>query len=141
MFPVAPRVTQYGSHPSRRWIEDPGDPVWFWFVFNGPHGERFSWHRDASRGSNSLELLRDFIAEREASSPGFFDSARAVALKAIQLPDVVMIRTAIQVLCVVGTDDDMEIIQPLLEHTVQEIKVDAQCCLFERRVRRASDAG
>ena len=134
-------MTQYGSHPSRRWIEDPGDPVWFWFVFNGPHGERFSWHRDTSKGSNNLELLRDFIAEREASSPGFFDSARAVALKAIHLPDVMMIRTAIQVLCVVGTDDDMEIIQPLLEHTVQEIKVDAQCCLFERRARRASDAG
>jgi hypothetical protein len=75
------------------------------------------------------------------SSPGFLDSARAVALKAIKLPDAVMIRKAIQVLCVVGTDDDMEIIQSLLKHMAPEIRVDAQCCLFERRVRKTSDAG
>ncbi len=129
-------MTQYGAHPSRRWIEDPGDPVWFWFVFNGPHGERFSWHRDIPRGASDLELLRDFIGERQASSSGFFDSVRAVALKAIRLPDVLMIRTAIQVLCVVGTDEDLEIIRPFLKHAVEEIKADARCCLFERGVRR-----
>ena len=28
------RMTSYGTHPSRRWIADPSDPVWFWFVFN-----------------------------------------------------------------------------------------------------------
>jgi hypothetical protein len=52
-----------------------------------------------------------------------------------------MIRTAIQVLCVVGTDEDMEVIKPLLKHTTDEIKVDAQCCLFERGFRKTSDAG
>jgi hypothetical protein len=123
-------MTQYGSHPSRRWIEDPGDPVWFWFVFNGPHGQRFSWDR------YTIDLLRDFIQERDASSPGFVDSARAVALKAIKLPDVVMIRTAIQVLCVVGTDEDLEVIKPLLKHATEEIRVDARCCFFERGIHR-----
>jgi hypothetical protein len=128
-------MAQYGSHPSRRWIEDPGDPVWFWFVFNGPHGERFSWHRDIT-GRSSLDVLRDFIEEREASSSGFTDSARSVALKAIKLPDVVMIRTAIQVLCVVGTNEDLKVVKPLLKHTIDEIKVDAQCCLFERGIHK-----
>src|SRR5678815_1443547 len=117
-------MSQYGTHPSRRWIEDPGDPVWFWFVFNGPHGERFEWKRD-------IPTLHRFIEEREASSPGFTDSARLVALKAIQLPDVAMIRTATQVLCVVGTDEDLEVVKPLLKHDIDEVKVDARCCLFE----------
>jgi hypothetical protein len=122
-------MTQYGSHPSRRWIEDPSDPVWFWFVFNGPHGERFSWDR------YHIDLLRKFIEEHEASSPGFTDSARAVAVKASKLPDAVMIRTAIQVLCVVGTDEDIEALRPLLNDAAEEIRVDARCCFFERGIR------
>ena len=31
-----------------RWskpAEDPTDPVWRWFILNGPHGERFRWER------------------------------------------------------------------------------------------------
>ena len=124
-------MTQYGTHPSRRWIEDPSDPVWFWFVFNGPHGERFSWDRD------TVDLLRDFIQERETSAPGFADSARAVALKAIKLADDVMIRTAVQVLCIVGTEEDLEVIKPLLEHPDEEIRKDARCCLFERGIRKS----
>jgi hypothetical protein len=83
----------------RRWIEDPRDPVWSWFVFRGPHGETFSWGR--KHGHRDVDLLRQFIHDREASSPGFLASARAVGLKAITLPDTVMIRirTAIQVFC------------------------------------------
>ena len=111
--------------------------MWFWFVFNGPHGGRFSWHSDTSTGKSDLDVLRDFIEEREASSPGFCDSARSVALKAIKLPDVVMIRTAIQVLCVVGTNEDLEVVKPLVKHTIDEIKLDARCCLFERGIHKA----
>jgi len=121
-------MAQYGSHPSRRWIEDPSDPVWFWFVFNGPHGERFSWPRDVDR-------LREVIQEREGSSPGFIDSARGVALKAIKLPDAAMIRTAIQVLAEVAIDEDLELIKPLSKHRVEAIRVDARCCLFERGIQ------
>jgi hypothetical protein len=132
-------MTQYGSHPSRRRIEDPSDRVWLWFVFHGPHGERFAWPRE--RGCRSdLDLLREFISEREASSPGFCASARAVALKAITLPDTVMIRTAVQVLCVVGTDEDLKLVEPLFEDGCEAIRVDATCCLFERGVKRPADA-
>jgi hypothetical protein len=124
-------MTQYGSHPSRRWIEDPSDPVWFWFVFNGPHGERFSWDR------HTIDLLRDSMNEREVSSPGFIDSARTVALKAMKLPNAAMIRTAIQVLCVAGTVEDLELIKSLLKHPTEEVRVDARCCLFERGIHKA----
>jgi hypothetical protein len=67
--------------------------------------------------------------------------AASMANIAIKLPDEVMIRTAIQVLCVVEADQDMEVIKPLLKHTTDQIKVDAQCCLFERGFRKTSDAG
>jgi hypothetical protein len=74
--------------------------------------------------------------EREAASPGFIDSARTVALKAMKLPDVPMIRTAIQVLCIAGTDEDIELIEPLLKHAAEEVRVDARCCLFERGIHK-----
>jgi hypothetical protein len=134
-------MTSYGAHPSRRWIEDPGDPVWFWFVFNGPHGESFAWHRDSPRSGGGLDLLRKIVEEREALQPGFCESARRVAVKALNLPDAVMIRTAIQVLCIVGTDEDLESIRTLLTHELEAIRVDAQCCLFERGIQKPSGAG
>jgi hypothetical protein len=134
-------MTSYGPHPSRRWIEDPSDPIWFWFVFNGPHGESFSWHRDTPRSGGSLDLLRKILDEREALQPGFCESARGVALRALNLPDVVMIRTAIQVLCVVGTDDELGGIVTLLNHELETIRVDARCCLFERGIRKTPGSG
>jgi hypothetical protein len=85
--------------------------------------------------------LREFINEREAASPGFSESARAVALKALRLPDTVMIRTAIQVLCVVGTGEDLELVGPLVKDSCEAVRVDATCCLFERGVKRPADAG
>jgi hypothetical protein len=85
--------------------------------------------------------LREFIHAREASSPGFLESARVVALEAITLRYTAMIRTAIQVLCIVGTDDDLELVTPLLEDSREAIRVDARCCLFERGVKRPADAG
>ena len=68
-------------------------------------------------------------------SPGFSASARGVALRAITFPDDVMIRTAIQVLCVVGEDGDLEVIRPFLEDATEDVRVDARCCLFERGIR------
>src|SRR5438046_9696159 len=126
-------MTQYGSHPSRQWIEDPSDPLWFWFVFNGPHGETFSWPRGPD-GQSELDPLREFIDGREATSPGFSESARAVAQRAITLPDPALIRKAIQVLCAVGTDEDLARVQSLLSDEREAIRVDARCCLFERGV-------
>jgi hypothetical protein len=47
-----------------------------------------------------------------------------------------MIRTAFQVLSVIGTDEDLEAIKPLLKDATEEIRVDARCCLFERGIRK-----
>jgi hypothetical protein len=127
-------VSDYGPHPSRHLIPEPGDPVWQWFVFNGPHGQKFEWHRSHPRSPRDLDLLREFIAERSTQIPDFTERARGVALRALTMRDAVMVRTAIQVLCVVGTAADMDLVVPLLKHRNALIQSDARACLFERGV-------
>lgn len=58
------------------------------------------------------------------SAPGFIESARAVALKAIDVPDDAMIRTAVQVLCIVGTEQDLEIVKAPVQHPHEEGRKD-----------------
>ena len=81
---------------------------------------------------SSLDLLRNALRDLDAESPGFTDAARKIALKAITLPDVVMVQKGIQVLCVLGADADLELIKPLLRSSVEQVRTDARSCLFER---------
>jgi hypothetical protein len=134
-------MAEYGPHPSRRWIEDPSDPAWSWFVFKGPHGANFDWHRSRQRTGGSLDLLRKSLRDLEAERPGFTDAAREIALKAIKLPDIVMVQKGIQVLCVVGTDADLDSIKALLKSRVEQVRTDTRACLFERGIRTKDKAG
>ncbi len=122
----------YGSHPSIRLAVDPSDPVWHWFLFNGPHGEGFTWHNALPFTPRGIESLAKFIDERTQVDAAFPEKARAVALQALDMEDAVMQRTAIQVLCVVGSEEDMERVQRLLEHPDEDVIKDARTCLFER---------
>jgi hypothetical protein len=128
----------HGSHLRLRDVPDPTDPVWQWFVLNGPHGERFSWHREVPRARRNVELLAKVIEERERANPGFAARARSVALEALELSDVILIRTGIQVLAVVGTDEDMESIKQFAHHSESAVGIDARCCLFERGIKGKS---
>lgn len=91
-------------------------------------------------GSN-LDLLRKSLRDLDAESPGFAGAAREIALKAIQLPEVVMVLKGIQVLCVVGTDADLASVERLLKSKVEQVRADARACLFERGVRTKGEAG
>jgi hypothetical protein len=82
-----------------------------------------------------LDLLRQFISERAAGDSEFRARARRVALRALELNDPVLIRTGIQVLAVVGQDDDLSRIQALLRHSDSNVAKDARCCLFERGLK------
>jgi hypothetical protein len=124
----------YGTHPPLRLAEDPTDPVWRWFILNGPHGERFQWEQFGNL-PRDIEYLRQFIDERTASDPMFPQKARLVALKALESYDAVLVRTAIQVLTVLGTDEDMELIEGYLVSEDEEIIKDARCALFERGIK------
>ena len=124
-------MTLYGDHVSMKLADDPADPVWRWFILNGPHGERFEWVR-FKESPKDTEYLEKFIEEYEESIPGFKDKAREIALITLQRENAILIRTAIQVLTVIGTDDDMNLIHPFVTSDNKDIQNDAKCALFER---------
>jgi hypothetical protein len=128
-------MTLYGNHPRLHEADDPADPVWRWFILNGPHGERFAWHKESPVVPRDLDLLRQFISERTQGDSEFPAKARRVALRALELHDTVLIRTGIQVLTVLGQDDDLTRVRALRQHPDSDVAKDARCCLFERGLR------
>jgi hypothetical protein len=109
--------------------------VWHWFVCNGPHGARFQSHRDSASHIRDVDLLREFISEREASNPGFSEKARLTAIEALDSEDAVLVATGIQVLTVVGTDDDIRPIQATTNHRNEDVKKHALCAVDERGLK------
>lgn len=124
----------YGSHPPIRFADNPADPVWRWFILNGPHGERFQWEQFGNL-PRDIEYLRKSIDEKTASDPEFATKARQVSLKALDSGNDIFVRTAIQILTVLGTDEDMEVIKNYLDSENDEIAKDAKCSLFERGIK------
>lgn len=120
----------YGEHPPMRFAAESGDPVWQWFIYNGPHGARFTWHNEY--GSRGLDVLGEFINKLAEDDPDFRMKAQQVARQALQSENVVMQRKAIQVLTIVGTEEDMESVQQALNSANSDVVKDARCCLFER---------
>ena len=130
-------MSHYGKHPSLHRDTEPVDTaVWHWFVCNGPHGERFSWHKDAPVSKRDIELLAEFIEVREKAGSGFKNNARLTALEAITHTDPVMVLKAIHVLTVIGTDEDLVRVQKLLAHPDQIVCKHARSALFERGVKQ-----
>jgi hypothetical protein len=127
----------YGKHPSLSVVNDSNNPVWHWFLCNGPHGEQFKWHK-SSVAPRDIDSLREFIAEITEEDSDFPSKARDVALKALENDDAIVIRTGIQVLAILGTDDDLIIIKNFLTHSDENVVKDARCCLFERGFKQAS---
>ena len=128
-------MTSYGKHPSLRAASDPTDLVWHWFILNGPHGETFKWQKDVPNAPRDLEVLEKFIEENSRANANFRIRAREIALEALEMDDPVLIRKAIQVLTVVGTDEEMLSVARFLDHAVPTVSKDARTALFERRIR------
>jgi hypothetical protein len=128
-------MTWYGEHPRLRDAEDPSDPVWQWFILNGPHGDRFAWHKESAVMPRDLDLLSQFILERAEGDSEFPEKARRVALRALELEDPVLVRTGIQVLAILGQADDLARVRQLVDHLDPKVAKDARCCLFERGIK------
>jgi hypothetical protein len=125
----------YGKHESLKNADDPSDPVWRWFILNGPHGERFEWVRYSSVVPRDIDLLEKFIDERTSNDPDFKRKARAIALLCLNRQNTVLIRTAIQVLTVIGSDEDMVILKSFLDYKDVGVQNDVKCALFERGIK------
>ena len=110
------------------------DPVWIWFMKNGPHGSSFKWHQELPR-YNALNHLREIVAEHQEIDNTFIEKARKAAISALGADDIELIRRGIQVLCVVGTDEDVRSLRSFLEHENPNVVIDTKCCIFERRLK------
>ena len=101
----------------------------------GPHGCFFSWHNHVTGHSDSESLNRQ-IAQRAEGDPDFPEKVRHVALEALAMESTDLIRRAIQVLTVVGTDADLELIGTFTDHPAEAVRKDARAALFERGIKR-----
>ncbi len=119
----------------RRSTEPIDAGVWHWFICNGPHGERFNWHRDSPHPLRDVEMLAEFIAEKELAQPGFTERAREIALEALANPDPIVVLKGVQVLTVVGTDADLVEAASLFAHPDERVVKHTKAALFERRIK------
>lgn len=112
---------------------DPSDLVWHWFLFNGPHGQSFSWGatRNHPPGYIGLEHLKEIIAERSDADPSFIARAHAIAINSLGSVYPSLVRRAIQIIAVVGDVSDIEKIKALTTSENDLIKADAKACIFE----------
>jgi hypothetical protein len=125
---------------SRKLEGTPPTEGWYWFMCRGPHGSSFTW--GASRlGPPSyvgIEHLRKVIDERTANDSDTPVRLRAIARAATGSSDAEVMRRALQVLAVVGTNEDVPLIEGLAVHSRDVIARDAKAALFElkRLLRR-----
>jgi len=130
-------MAHYGKHPSLNHTTESVDAnVWHWFICNGPHGERFSWHRDSPHPKRNIELLSEFINQREAQHPGFISKAHIIALDALEDENPIIVLTGIQVLTVVGENNDFSKVEKLLSHPDERVVKNARAALFERGFKK-----
>ena len=127
-------MTLYGNHVNLNLADDPADSAWRWFILNGPHGERFKWVQ-YKQLPKDIEYLNKLIEEYAENIPDFKNKIRQIALVTLRRKNEILIRTAIQVLTIVGTDDDMNLIQPFISSENKDIQNDAKCALFERGIK------
>jgi len=121
-----------------------GDPTqrgWEWFVLNGPHGDRFTWAQTKNEppGYVGVEHLERIVAERHDADPTFRARAREVVRMALASTDIGLLRRAIQVAAVIGSEEELHRIQSLTAHENQTIAADARASGFylKRRLKMA----
>jgi hypothetical protein len=126
-----------GKHPGRiRKNPAHDDAAWYWFVCDGPHGERFQWaSHPVLRPGGDLRLLRKSISEIAAARPEFESHARAIAVDSLQSEDIALVLKAIHVLAAIGTDAEMQMVIPLTEATNADVAKHARAALFERGIK------
>lgn len=121
-----------GNGGTGRIAREGGDPVWYWLLRDGPHGSSFQWASELNGRYNALEHLRRIIAEMTEADAEFPNEAREAARRAIQHDHAIVIRRGIQVLAVVGTDEDLDAVDALRQHPIKQVAADARSCLFAR---------
>jgi hypothetical protein len=121
-----------------------GDPTqrgWEWLVLNGPHGDGFTWTQTKNQPPRyvGVEHLEQIVAERHDADPTFRTRAREIVRMALTSTDMDLLRRAIQVAAVIGSEEELHRIQGLAAHENQAVAADARASGFylKRRLKMA----
>lgn len=121
---------------------DLSDPVWLWFLKRGPHGPDFTWGqtRREPSGYVGLEHLQEIVEENAKSDPSFLTKARSVVALALSSKEPLIIRRAIQVAAVLGSQGELEAVSQFTKSENEAIAADAKASVFylKRRLKAAS---
>jgi formylglycine-generating enzyme required for sulfatase activity len=111
---------------------DPTQPEWEWLALKGPQGDAFTWGQTKTEpaGYVGVEHLEQIVADRKEADPDFLRKALVVVRKALRSNDVSLLRRAVQVSAVVGTDEELRVIQTLRGHQDEKVANDAKAAAF-----------
>ena len=126
------------SVSSRRRRELGTDQERHWFFGRGLLGENFEWHTEYGQWTklpSGLERMRNQIVDMTAADPEARSRLRSIALEALESAEADHVRRGVQVLCVLGTDEDLKRVLGLKEHSSTEVVRDVRSCLFERGIK------
>jgi hypothetical protein len=118
---------------------DPSDPVWLWFLKRGPHGPDFTWGQTRRQppGYVGVEHLQEIVEENAKLDTSFTEKARCVVARALNSNETQILRRAIQVAAVLGSQDELEAVSRLTKSENEAVVADAKACAFylKRRLR------
>ena len=120
---------------------DPTESAWEWLALRGPHGDDFTWAQTKNQppGYVGVEHLERIVAERQDGEASFRPRARDLVRMALSSTDIGLLRRAIQVAAVVGTEEELLRIVSLTSHENAAVVADAKAGAFylKRRLKRA----
>lgn len=95
-----------------------------------------SWLR---KGSHIKNLLRNKIITEDNAYPGFSEKLRMLALTILsKKEDIHNLGVALSILSVVGTEDEIPLIESILELKNEELSKDVKTCVYEIRNSNSS---
>ena len=86
-------------------------------------------------GPGQMAQYREMVEQESSPCPEFPDALRQFALDALSDEDGDWVRRALQALAVVGDSKDVHSISALKQHSEENVRVDAETCLFEIKKR------
>lgn len=118
---------------------DPSDPVWQWLLFNGPHGNQFSWSQTRSDppGYVGVEHLELIVTEQAGVSGNFLKRAQDAVTQSLSStwPDILC--RGIQVAAIIGSEEELSKLVALNSRENASVCANAKAASFylKRRLR------
>lgn len=116
---------------------DPTKPEWVWLVSRGPHGDSFTWgpSRNGPPGYIGYEHLCEILDQYRHDDPDFIEKLSKAVRMGLTSDLISLVRRSIQVISILGSADDIKVIQRFVNHPVADVSSDAKACVFQLKRR------